>query len=148
MGPQRVGRNWATSLTHSLPTELPGKPKNTVEGSLSLLQGIMIPSAFGFWCGTSGTKSKLQLSCHVLTQTAILFCFICLFNNGITLSVNWCIDYGIHYGGSLKVKNRTMIWSSNPTLVCIYRQTYNSKRYMHPRVHCSTIHKSQDNETM
>ena len=77
MGLQRVRHDWATSLTHSLPTELPGKPNNTVVGSLSLLQGIMIPSAFGFWCGTSGTKSKLQLSCHALTQTAILFCFIC-----------------------------------------------------------------------
>ena len=102
MGLQRVGHNWATSLTHSLPTEPPGKPKNTVVGSLSLLQGIMIPSAFGLWCGTSGTKSKLQLSYHALSQAAILFCFICLFNNGIALNVNRCIHYGKHYGGSFK----------------------------------------------
>ena len=40
-----------------------------------------------------------------------------------------------------------MIWSSNPILVHIHRQNYNSKRYMHPRVHCRTIHNGQDNET-
>ena len=29
-------------------------------------------------------------------------------------------------------------------LLCISRQNYNSKRYMHPYVHSSTIHNSQD----
>ena len=45
-----------------------------------------------------------------------------------------------------KTKSRITAWSSNPTEY-ISRQNYNSKRYMHPNVHCSTIYKSQDMET-
>ena len=37
-----------------------------------------------------------------------------------------------------------IIWSSNPTPRHISRENHNSERYMHPSVHCSTIHKSQD----
>ena len=43
-----------------------------------------------------------------------------------------------------KTKNRTTIWSCNPTPRHISRENHNSERYMHPSVHCSTIHKSQD----
>ena len=39
-----------------------------------------------------------------------------------------------------KAKNRTAIWSSNPTPGHIPRE----KRYLHPSVHCSTIDNSQD----
>ena len=46
----------------------------------------------------------------------------------------------------LKTKNRTIIWSSNPTPGHIFRENHNSKRYMHPNVHCSTIYNSQDME--
>ena len=45
-----------------------------------------------------------------------------------------------------KLKNRTTIQSSNPTSVCLSREkeNTNSKRCMHPLVHCSTIHNSPD----
>ena len=46
-----------------------------------------------------------------------------------------------------KTKNRITIWLSNPTPGHISRQSYNSKRYIYPYVHSSTIHKSQDIET-
>ena len=45
-----------------------------------------------------------------------------------------------------KTKNRVAIWSSNPTPGHISRQNYNSKRYMDPYVHSSTIYDSQDME--
>ena len=38
-----------------------------------------------------------------------------------------------------KTKKRTTIWPRNPTPGHISRQNYNSKRYMHPYVHSSTI---------
>ena len=40
---------------------------------------------------------------------------------------------------SQKTKNRTTIWSSNPTPGHISRENHNLKRYMHPNVHWSTI---------
>ena len=46
-----------------------------------------------------------------------------------------------------KLKNWTTIWSSNPTPWHISWQNYNSKRHMHPYIHCNTIHGSQDMET-
>ena len=41
------------------------------------------------------------------------------------------------------LKNRSTVWSSNPTPGHISGENYNSKRYMHPNVHCSTIYNSQ-----
>ena len=46
-----------------------------------------------------------------------------------------------------KTKNRVAISSSNPTPGQISGQSYNSKRYMNPCVHSSTIYKSQDMKT-
>ena len=46
-----------------------------------------------------------------------------------------------------KTKNRVAIWFSNLIPGHTPRQNYNSKRYMHSYVHCSTIHNSQDMET-
>ena len=46
-----------------------------------------------------------------------------------------------------KTEYRTTMRSSNPTPGHISSQNYNSKRYMHPCVHGSTIHNSQDMET-
>ena len=44
-----------------------------------------------------------------------------------------------------KTKNRAnMIQQSTPGHIS--REKYNSKRYMHPNVHCSTIYISQDME--
>ena len=45
-----------------------------------------------------------------------------------------------------KIKNRVTIRSSNPTPGYISREKSNSKRYMYPNVHCSTIYNSQDME--
>ena len=42
-----------------------------------------------------------------------------------------------------KTKNRTTIRPSNPTPGHIPRENHNSKRYMHPKVHYSTIYNSQ-----
>ena len=42
--------------------------------------------------------------------------------------------------------NRATIWSSNPTPGHISREHHNSKRYMHPSVHCSTVYNSQNME--
>ena len=46
-----------------------------------------------------------------------------------------------------KTKNRATIWSSNPTTGHIPRENHNSKRHMHPTVHCSTLYNSQVMET-
>ena len=46
-----------------------------------------------------------------------------------------------------KAKNKTTTCSSNPTPGRIPGKNYKSKRYMHPYVHSSTIHNSQDMET-
>ena len=45
-----------------------------------------------------------------------------------------------------KTKNRTTKWSSNPTTGHISGENNTSKRYMHPKVHWSTIFNSQDME--
>ena len=45
-----------------------------------------------------------------------------------------------------KIINRITIWSSSPTPGQISIQNCNSKRYMHPYVHSSTIHNSRDKE--
>ena len=50
-------------------------------------------------------------------------------------------------GDPQKTKYKTAIWSSKPTPEHLSGQNYNSKRYMHPYVHHSTIHNSQDIET-
>ena len=43
-------------------------------------------------------------------------------------------------------KNSVAVWSRNLNPGHVLRQNYNSKRYMHPYVHSSTIHNSQDME--
>ena len=45
-------------------------------------------------------------------------------------------------------KHRAAIWLGNPTPGHISRQNPNSKTYTHPYVHSSTIHNSQDMETI
>ena len=42
--------------------------------------------------------------------------------------------------------NIFLIWPSDPIPWHIPRESHNSKRYMHPSVHCSTIYSSQDLE--
>ena len=45
-----------------------------------------------------------------------------------------------------KAKNRIVTWPSNPTPGQISRDNSSLKRYMHPYIHSSTIHNSQDME--
>ena len=59
-------------------------------------------------------------------------------------TINWYSPYGEQYGGSLK--NKTTLWSSNPTPEHVFRENCNSKRNRYPRVHCSNIYNSQDME--
>ena len=61
-------------------------------------------------------------------------------------NVNWYDHYGKQYRVSSKktLKNRTIIWSSNPTPGCLSGENHNLKIYMHPNVHCSTTYNSQD----
>ena len=47
-----------------------------------------------------------------------------------------------------KTKNRSTIWSSNPTPGHILRENDNSKIYTHPSVHCGIIYNSQDMEAI
>ena len=50
-------------------------------------------------------------------------------------NVNWCSHYGEEYGGS-----------SNPIPGHLCEENQDSKRYMHPSVHCGTIYNSQNME--
>ena len=84
------------------------------------------------------------MGCHALLQGIILtqglnLCLLCL--------LHWQAD-SLPVAGDLlkKTKNRTTIWSSNPTPVPISRGSHNSKRYMCPNIHYSTIYNSQDME--
>ena len=47
---------------------------------------------------------------------------------------------------SLKTKYRVAIWFSNLGLGHISGENHDSKRYMHPNVHCRNIYSSQDIE--
>ena len=67
--------------------------------------------------------------------------------NTVDENVNWYSHHGEQYGGSLKkTKNRATIWSTNSILGYVSGENYNSKRYMHPNVHRSTIYNRQDKE--
>ena len=57
-------------------------------------------------------------------------------------NVNWYSHYGRWYGDSLKTRNKTTIWPSNPTPGCIPWGNQNWKRHMYPIVHCITIYNS------
>ena len=56
-------------------------------------------------------------------------------------NVNWDSCYWRLYGNSLKTRNNTTIWASNPTLRHIPWRNQN-ERNMYPIIHCNTIHNS------
>ena len=60
--------------------------------------------------------------------------------------VNWHSQYGEQYGCSLKTKNRSTMWSSNPTPGHVSGENYNLKIYMHCNVHSITTYNSQETE--
>ena len=49
---------------------------------------------------------------------------------------------GRQYGDSLKIRNKTIIWLSNPTPRHIPWGNQNWKKHMYPIVHCSTVYNS------
>ena len=57
-------------------------------------------------------------------------------------NVNWYSHYGRWYEDSLKTRNKTTIWPSNPTPRHKPWGNQNWKRHMYPTVHCSTIYNS------
>ena len=61
-------------------------------------------------------------------------------------NVNWYSHYGDQYGVPLKTKNKTTLWPINFTSGHKPGGNHNSKRYMHPNVHFSTVYNSQDME--
>lgn len=66
-------------------------------------------------------------------------------------NVNWYSHYGKQYGDFLKnYKNKTTIWSNNPISGYIFKgiEIKISNRYLHPKVHCSIVHNSEDMETL
>ena len=66
-------------------------------------------------------------------------------------NTNLCSHYGEEYEDSLNKLHIEVLYyiqSSNPTPGHISRENHNSKRYMNPNIHCSTIYNSQDMETI
>ena len=62
-------------------------------------------------------------------------------------NVNWYNHYGKQYEVPQKTNYRTTARFSNPSPGQISGKNHTSKRYMHPYVHCNTVHNSQDMET-
>ena len=64
-------------------------------------------------------------------------------------NVNWSCHYGKQYGGSFKKKLQIGLSYDSAILLFWHEsgQNYHSKRCMHPYVHSSSIHDSQDMET-
>lgn len=60
--------------------------------------------------------------------------------------VKWCSHLGKQHGDSSRIKNRTTLGSSNPTLFNLSQRTEDRilKRYLHSCVHCSIIRNSQE----
>ena len=52
-------------------------------------------------------------------------------------NINWCSYPGRQKRDSQKTKTRTTTWTSNSTPGHMSREHHNSKRQMHPSVHCS-----------
>ena len=61
-------------------------------------------------------------------------------------NVNWWSHCRKEYEVSSK-KTRVTVWYNDMTPGHTFGQKYNSKRYVHPYVHSSTIYNSQDMET-
>ena len=63
-------------------------------------------------------------------------------------NINWCNHCGKQYGGSSEKLNIELPLDPAIPLLGIYpEKIHDSKRYMHPNVHCSAIYNSQDMET-
>ena len=63
-------------------------------------------------------------------------------------NINWYSQYEEQYGGSLKYKNRFIIWSNYPTAgnIAIKHESSKMESYMYPDLNNSTIYNSQDLE--
>ena len=61
-------------------------------------------------------------------------------------NINWYNHSGEQYGGSFKKLKIELPYDLATPLPNISRENHNSKRYMHPNVHWSTVYSSQDIE--
>ena len=61
-------------------------------------------------------------------------------------NTNWCSLYRKQHGSLYKIKNRTIIGSSDSTSGYLSEENTNSKRYLHLHVPCSTVYNNQDTE--
>ena len=59
-------------------------------------------------------------------------------------NVNWCSHYGKQYRGSLKNLKTELLYDPTISLLGIYLDNHNFKRYRPTHVHCSTIYNSQN----
>ena len=60
--------------------------------------------------------------------------------------INWCSYYEKQFGGSLEELKLEKLYEPVVPLVGIYLEKNNSKRYIHPNIHGSTIYNSQNME--
>ena len=66
-------------------------------------------------------------------------------------NINWYNHYGEQYGDSFKKKKKLKIelpCNPTPRHISGKDENSNSKRYIHPNVHSSTMYNSQDMEAM
>ena len=68
-------------------------------------------------------------------------------SKGLDETASWCNRYIKQYGGSSKKLKIELPYDPEIPLLAYNGQKYNLKRYMHPCVHSSTVHNSQDMET-
>ena len=62
-------------------------------------------------------------------------------------NVSWCSHYGKQSGGSSEKLKTELPYDPAILLLGIYRQDYNSERYMHLCVYSSATHNSRNIET-
>ena len=100
---------------------------------------------YGLWltgllCPWDSPGKNTGMDCHALLQEIFLTpgsnpCLLCL------LYLQVCSLPLAQLG-----KPRMIIWLSNPAPRHVSGENHNSKRYIHPIVHCSTMYNSQDME--
>ena len=78
----------------------------------------------------------------------LLFTFILIsLEDGSKKTVLWLSQRVFCLYFPLTISGLTFMWPSNPTPGHIPRENHNSKRHMHPNVHCSILYTREDMET-
>ena len=137
-----------------------------IQGTLkSLLQHHNIKASIR-WCSaffmvwlsrlyrTTGNTIALSIHTFVGKVMPLLFNTLSRFviafhprSKGLGGTASWCNHYIKQYGGSSKKLKIELPYDPEIPLLAYNGQKYNLKRYMHPCVHSSTVHNSQDMET-